>query len=143
MVDAIADDPLYPGERLEFTKGYKDANLRFLKETGRLEIIRVNPITTTVVFAISGIFLGGQAGVGSGAYGDVYSCKVWYTYAFGWQWLVHELTHCQGYKDRGPFANPGKYTPDQKSIMMAEGVDAWVDTEFYKSGEVYKYYTEK
>lgn len=129
-VDTIRGDQGYPGDRFRIMEGYKDTKLRPMLDDGRLDIDYINPL-----LIIAGPVLG-YASIVPGRYGEVWKCSVRVAPWHDWSLLVHELTHCQGYTDRG-FLNPlwfmDDYASGQKKIMAKEGVDRWVDTEFYKN----------
>lgn len=128
-VDATANDPRYEGDRFKIMEGYEDTQLKPMLEDGRLDIGYVNPI----LILIGPVF--GYANIAWGKYGEVWKCSVRVAPWPDWSLLVHELTHCQGYKDRG-FLNPlwfmDRYTEEQSAIIEAEGAKDWTSTNFYK-----------
>jgi hypothetical protein len=129
-VDKIANDPKYPGGRFKIMEGYKDTQLRPMLEDGRLDIDYINPLWVVLGSMV------GYANISFGLYGEVWKCSVRVAPWPDWSILVHELTHCQGYKDRGfldPFAYMDVYAEKQQEIIKAEGVTSWIETEFYKN----------
>ena len=133
-VDSISNDPKYPGNRFEIMEGYQDTKLAPMLEDGRLTIEYMNPVLNATLLILGP--MPAYTKLWFGKYGEMWKCEVNLTPWPTWDLLVHELTHCQGYGDRGPlniFAGVGKYTQYQKEIMKSEGVERWVDTEFYKN----------
>jgi hypothetical protein len=130
-VDRIANDLSYGGERFVFMEGYPDSSLRRMKDKGLLTIDTMNPLTF-IGFQAMGSTMFGYAELTPGKYGEVYSCHVKYIPMFNYTYLVHELTHCQGYADSGLFGWPYDYTKWQKELIDQDGVTRWVDTEYYR-----------
>lgn len=125
VVDRVDQAEPQKGKRYLWMEGYRDVNLRYMRDNGLLKIKITNPF-----LIVMGVY--GLADVWYGEYGDVARCDVLYTPSPAWRTLVHELSHCKGFTDRFPVVHPGDYTPAQKEIIRREGKARWVDTEFYK-----------
>jgi hypothetical protein len=134
-VDTLRDKGEYGGTRYLFMEGYQDTYLRGMLEDNRLDIEEINPLWVPL-----GVL--GYATMYPGKYGEMWRCTVRYM-PMGNYFLVHELLHCQGYKDRG-YMNPlwfmDTYSEEQMRIMESEGVSSWIQTEFYRNK---KYITEE
>lgn len=124
-VDALRDKEEYGGDRWKIMEGYKDTYLKQMLLDGRLTIQEINPLYVP-------LGLLGYARMYHGLYGEVWKCDVWYL-PWGNYFLVHELLHCQGYRDRGPLSSSDQYAHEQQIIMQREGKSRWTDTEFYKN----------
>lgn len=130
-VDSIADDPKWEGTRFEWMEGYEDNNLTKMYADGRLEISEM-PVVIPLALLSVGVLFFGLSYIQAGKYGEMWKCNIYYTDFPNNHFLIHELMHCQGYKDYGFINGNGSYTKDQLAIMKIEGKDKWVDTNFYK-----------
>lgn len=92
------------------------------------------------------LLIGGMSESWFEPHGDITFCFIKYneTVVFSKLFLVHELLHCAGYiGGMWEHHQYSDYQPEQKRIMKEEGVDRWVDTEFYKNHDSkYKYWEE-
>lgn len=132
-VDCVIDlmDKLPQGkqeDRYVFMEGFPDANLRKLKDSGKLTVETLNPLLLSVI-----VF--GYAYMEPNKFGGMDTCEVQYLPGFNWLFLKHELSHCQGYADHGIPLMGSDYTDFQKEIMEKEKVTRWIDTEFHKTNQ--------
>lgn len=130
VVKAVEVAEPQTGNRFKFMEGYRDSPLTWMYDNGYLTIEHIN-FTLPIVL---GVF--GYADIHPGGYGEVYKCHIKYSPSPAWRVLVHELSHCKGYDDRGFMKLTGYtgYTHGQKSAMMLEGKTKWTDTDFFKNG---------
>jgi hypothetical protein len=114
----------------KFMEGYPPADLRTMYDRGTLTMERM-PVAIMPVAAVFGI--AGMADTRLGEWGDMYSCRISYIHQGT---LVHELQHCQGYKENKYSivffgAGQDKYTPGQIKVMTEEG-KPWTETDFFR-----------
>lgn len=113
-------------DRFPFMEGYPDSRLAEMKSKNQLDVEIMNPIFLTL-----GTY--GYSFIYPYKYGGMGKCEVRYLPGFNWLSLKHELSHCQGYVDKGiPMMTMG-YTEDQMKIMEKEHVNRWIDTTVYKN----------
>jgi len=132
-VDCVIDlmDTLPQGpdkDRFPFMEGFRDPNLKNLKDAGKLTVEIMNPLFLSLL-----VF--GYANFESYPYGGMNTCDVRYVPGLNWTILKHELSHCQGYADNGIPLMPVGYTDKQIEIMKKENVSKWIDTQFHKSNQ--------
>ena len=125
LMDQLPQGP--DSARYPWMEGVKDASLREMKDSGKLDIAVLNPLwLATLTF--------GYAYMEAKPYGGMDSCSVRYLPGQNWWSLKHELSHCQGYEDHGIPLQFGTYTPEQQAIMDKEGVKKWTQTSVYQTG---------
>lgn len=126
-MDTLPQGP--QADRYPFMEGYPDTNLTQAKAEGRLTVAVMNPL-------LLGLGVYGWAYLEPRPYGGLDTCDVHYVPGLNWLSLKHELSHCQGYADRGLPVQTVTYTDEQQAIMAKEKVNRWVDTSTYKMGVV-------
>lgn len=113
--------------RYPFMEGVTDWRLADAKKAGKLRVSMMNPL-------LLGIGMYGWAYLEEKPLGGLDTCDVHYVPGFNWLSLKHELSHCQGYADRGLPVQIAEYTPQQQAILAKEQVTRWTATSVYRSG---------
>ena len=122
-MDTLPQGP--QADRYPFMEGYPDTDLAQAKADGRLTVAVMNPL-------LLGLGVYGWAYLEPLPYGGLDTCDVHYVPGLNWLSLKHELSHCQGYADRGIPLQIAEYTDEQKAVMAKEKVSRWVDTSTYR-----------